>query len=120
MYTNQRSQLPSLRVSPADETSGQKPARHYLPSVAAAITLILLATIAAAPAHAATMGIIPRPGTPVNLPQIPAQIRTVAVGGMPGWQIALIAAGAAVLAAIVAIAADRTRAARHRIAASSH
>jgi hypothetical protein len=31
---------------------------------------------------------------------------------MPGWQIALIAAAAALLAATVAVLADRTRAAR--------
>jgi LPS O-antigen subunit length determinant protein (WzzB/FepE family) len=34
--------------------------------------------------------------------------RTVVVGGMPGWQIALIAAGAALLAAALAVLADRT------------
>ena len=34
------------------------------------------------------------------------------VGGMPGWQIALIAAGAALLAAAVAVSLDRARAAR--------
>ena len=33
-------------------------------------------------------------------------------GGMPGWQIALIAVGAALLAATVAVLADRARAAR--------
>ena len=33
--------------------------------------------------------------------------RTVVVGGMPGWQIALIAAGAALLAAALAVLADR-------------
>jgi hypothetical protein len=33
--------------------------------------------------------------------------RTVVVGGMPGWQIALIAIGAALLAAAAAISADR-------------
>ena len=37
-----------------------------------------------------------------------------AVGGMPGWQIALIALGAAVVAAIVAVRADRARAARQQ------
>jgi hypothetical protein len=31
---------------------------------------------------------------------------------MPGWQIALIAVGAALLAAVVAVLADRARAAR--------
>ena len=47
------------------------------------------------------------------------QIRTVVVGGMPGWQIALIAAGTAVLAAILAVAADRARAARRHAPALS-
>jgi hypothetical protein len=36
--------------------------------------------------------------------------RTVVVGGMPGWQIALIAAGAALLTAMLAVLADRVRA----------
>jgi hypothetical protein len=42
---------------------------------------------------------------------VPAQIqyRTLVAGGMPGWQIALIAAGAALLAATVAVLADRAR-----------
>jgi hypothetical protein len=39
------------------------------------------------------------------------------VGGMPGWQIALIAIGAALLAAIAAVLADRAWAARRRPAA---
>jgi hypothetical protein len=45
---------------------------------------------------------------------VPAQIqyRTIVAGGMPGWQIALIAVGAALLAATVAVLADRARAAR--------
>jgi hypothetical protein len=41
-------------------------------------------------------------------------VHTVIVGGMPGWQIALIAVGAAVLAAAVAVPADRARAARRQ------
>jgi hypothetical protein len=45
-----------------------------------------------------------RTGTPV--------VHTVIVGGTPGWQIALIAAGAALTAAIVAVLADRARMAR--------
>ena len=40
--------------------------------------------------------------------------RTVVVGGMPGWQIALIAAGAALLAAAPAVLADRVWAAHGR------
>jgi hypothetical protein len=37
-----------------------------------------------------------------------------AAGGMPGWQIALIAVGAALLAAALAVLADRVLAARRR------
>ena len=45
---------------------------------------------------------------------VPAQARTIVVGGMPGWQIALIAVGAALLAAALAVLADRVLAARRR------
>jgi hypothetical protein len=40
------------------------------------------------------------------------QVHTVVVGGMPGWQIALIAVGAALVGAIIAVLADRARTAR--------
>jgi hypothetical protein len=40
-------------------------------------------------------------------------VHTIVAGGMPGWQIALIAIGAALLAATVAVLVDRGRAA-HR------
>jgi len=45
---------------------------------------------------------------------VPAQVqvRTIVAGGMPGWQIALIAIGAALFAAIAAVLADRAWAAR--------
>jgi hypothetical protein len=42
----------------------------------------------------------------------PGPVHIVIVGGMHGWQIALIAAGAALLAAAVAVSLDRARAAR--------
>jgi hypothetical protein len=49
--------------------------------------------------------------------QMPLTVtRTVVVGGMPGWQIVLIAAGAAPLAAVLAILADRARTAHRRAA----
>lgn len=41
----------------------------------------------------------------------------VSAGGMPGWQITLIAVGAALVAAVVAVAADRARSARGRLGA---
>jgi hypothetical protein len=41
-------------------------------------------------------------------------VRTVVIGGMPGWQIALIAAAAALFAVTVAVLADRAWAARRK------
>jgi hypothetical protein len=41
-------------------------------------------------------------------------VRTVVVGGMPGWQIALIAAVAALVTAVAAVLVERTRVARRR------
>jgi hypothetical protein len=46
---------------------------------------------------------------------VPPQIHTFTAGGMPGWQIALIAAGAAVLAAAAAVLLDRARTARRHL-----
>ena len=46
----------------------------------------------------------------------PAVTRIVVAGGMPGWQIALIAVGAALLTGTLAVLADRVRAA-HRTSA---
>jgi hypothetical protein len=45
--------------------------------------------------------------------------RTIVAGGMPGWEIALIAAGAALLAAALAILADRARTARRKTVVSA-
>lgn len=44
---------------------------------------------------------------------------TVVTGGMPGWQIALIAVGAAVLAAAIAVVVDRAWAARRHVTANA-
>jgi hypothetical protein len=56
-------------------------------------------------------------------PPVPATAgvvtRTAVVGGMPGWQIALIAAGAALLAATLAWLAARARVARRQLATSA-
>ena len=51
--------------------------------------------------------------TPASVPtQI--QYHTVVTGGMPGWQIALIAVAAALFAAMIAVLADRAWAARRK------
>jgi hypothetical protein len=51
---------------------------------------------------------------PVHLPPAPARVYAIVSGGMPGWQITLIAATAALLAAALAVLLDRTRTARRR------
>jgi hypothetical protein len=51
-------------------------------------------------------------GGPAVVPQHLVPVRAVVTGGMPGWQITLIAAGAALLAATVAVLLDRAQAAR--------
>jgi hypothetical protein len=56
---------------------------------------------------------------PASRPAAPAVTRIVVAGGMPGWQIALIAAGAALLAATLAVLADRARAAHRKTAPAS-
>ena len=49
----------------------------------------------------------------------PAVTRIVVAGGMPGWQIALIAFGAALLSGTLAVLADRVRAAHRKTAPAS-
>jgi hypothetical protein len=83
-------------------------------SVLAAIGGALLALGGAAPAALASLA-PPDPGQGGVVP-LPA-VQTIVTGGMPGWQVALIAAGAAVVAAVIAVLADRARVARHIVAA---
>ena len=44
----------------------------------------------------------------------PVEVHTIVTGGMPGWQIILIAVGAALLAATVAVLLDRAWVARRK------
>jgi hypothetical protein len=72
-----------------------------------AVTCALLASAAIIPAASASNPI------PNGGPAVPAPaVRVVTAGGMAGWQIALIAVGAALAAAIAAVVLDRARAAR--------
>ena len=70
----------------------------------------LLALTAASPAAFAVR--VPPPGDNAGPAQAPPQTHTIIVGGMPGWQIALIAATAALAAAAVAVLLDRIWTAR--------
>ena len=55
---------------------------------------------------------IPGPAFPM---QPPPQVHTIITGGTPGWQIALIAIGAAVFAAALAVTLDRARTAHRQL-----
>ena len=98
---------------------------NHIRRIAAALTVLtatLLATAAAAPAAFAMQ--VPPPGelgsNPVgHAPIAPAHTQTIVIGGMPGWQIALIAVGAALLAATVAVLLDRARVARRNTVAAA-
>jgi hypothetical protein len=87
-----------------------------LAAVLAGLACAWLGIAAAAPAAFAMI-----PGPPASestsvapAPAVPAVTHIVVTGGMPGWQIALIAIGAALLAAATAVLADRAWAARRK------
>lgn len=82
----------------------------------AAVTCALLASAVVVPAASAADLVRDPPGgaplTPVPAPAVP-----VVTGGMAGWQISLIALGAALVAAIAAVFLDRALAAGRSAAA---
>jgi len=61
--------------------------------------------------------VLPPPGGHGTLPTHPVDpvVRTMVVGGMPGWQIALIAIVASVVVASAAVLAYRARTIRVRL-----
>lgn len=85
--------------------------------IAGALAFACLVLAVAAPAAFARTnppfvdftGVTAPPPSPVPAP---VQVHTVIVSGMPGWQIALIAVGAALVAATIAVLLDRARNAR--------
>ena len=95
------------------------PIRHLrrLAGVLAGLACTWLGLAVAAPAAFAMRYPIPAPGGNVTPPPeppgwnkhppLPVQVHTVVTGGMRGWQIALIVAGAALLAGTVAVLAYR-------------
>jgi hypothetical protein len=78
--------------------------------LAVALAVITCAGLLTAASASAAPVVIP---IPPGGPAVPAPaVRVVTAGGMAGWQITLIAVGAALAAAIAAVMPDRARAAR--------
>jgi hypothetical protein len=85
-----------------------------LSAIAAALTALATGVIGvciAAPAALASP--LPAPGNEGG--HAVAPVRFVLAGGMPWWQVALIAIVAAVVASIAAVALDRARSARRHL-----
>lgn len=76
----------------------------------AAIVLVGLAGATAAFAYPDPP--IPGPAMPMRSPP---RVHSIVAGGMPGWQITLIAIGAAIFAAALAVTADRILTARRPV-----
>jgi hypothetical protein len=92
-----------------------------LAAVLAAVTCALLTSAAVVPAAFAKMR--PDGGPPygpASVTPVPATtVRVITAGGMAGWQITLIALGAALVAAAAAVLLDRALAGRRTPATAS-
>ena len=93
---------------PRRQTRPSTPARQAAASLAAALAAAACALLASAAIIPAAWAMIPYTG---GTPAAPT-VRVVTEGGMPGWQITLIALSAALVAATTAVLLDRARAAR--------
>jgi hypothetical protein len=99
-------------------TAGARPGR--LATVLAAVVSGLLASAAAAATAAVANPIPVGDGGAVSIAPVgAATVQVVSTGGMAGWQIALIAAGAALAAATAAVFADRKLTGRRSITATT-
>ena len=111
---------PLSRQGPHQRTAARKDGGRLrrLAAVLAALACGLLASAAAIPSALAG---IPVPGPAGGYgpagPVPAATVRVVAAGGMAGWQITLIALGAALVAAAAAVLLDRALAARRAMSA---
>ena len=83
---------------------------HHQRRTFAAVTALASGVLALATAPAAFAMPLPPPDCCDS--GVSGSVTLIAGGGMPGWQIALIAVGAALAAAVLAVLLDRARAAR--------
>jgi hypothetical protein len=94
-----------------------------LSRLAAVLASLAIIAVSLANSASASTSMFPEPGsdggtgpvTPAPVTPAPVtEVHTVVVGGMPGWQIALIAVVAALVTAIAAVLVERSRTARRR------
>jgi len=111
MYTH------TPRRGPHPRTAARQTAARLrrLAAALAAITCTVLAATAVPAASAHTLVRDPPGGAP--LAPVPAPAATVVTSSMAGWQITLIALGAALIAAAAAVFVDRALAARRAASA---
>jgi hypothetical protein len=87
---------------------------HRAGMVLAGIAGTLL-SFAGATAAIASETTLPPPSGGSGTRAVHPYVHTVVTGGMPGWQISLIAIAAALAAAVAAVMLDRARTARRRV-----
>ena len=85
---------------------------NHFRRIFAAVATLAGAVLALAATPAAFAMRVPPPGEGSGIAPPPPPVRVIAEGGMPGWQIILIALAAALAAAATAVLLDRARAAR--------
>ena len=85
---------------------------NHLRRIFTAMATLAGAVLALAATPAAFAENVPPPGEGSGIAPPPPPVRVIAEGGMPGWQIALIALAAALVTAVTAVLLDRARAAR--------
>jgi hypothetical protein len=86
--------------------------RRFASCLVAVLAAVAASAVAAPAAFATIVPPAPADGTVNDSPA--STVHTVVVGGMPGWQIALIAVGAALVAAIAAVLLYRARAVQRK------
>jgi hypothetical protein len=89
---------------------------HSYLGVAAVLGGALLTLAVAAPA---ALAVIPDPGGG-SAPAAQPAIQAIVAGGMAGWQIILIAVGAALVAAVTAVLLDRAWMTRRSVTARAN
>jgi hypothetical protein len=91
---------------------------RWFAAALAAVTCALLASALVPAASAAPLR--PAPPDPAPLAPVPAPASPVVImGGMPGWQVTLIALGAALVTAVAAVFLDRALAGRRSASATT-